>query len=154
MTRYFKRAVICIAILLVAHVLGVVSLFYRNVVENDPLISPVEITRLDEDRMVLADGRTIVMLLGAMPYWKDDKDAGRFVDVEIDSTNRVEVYGKKRIFYCGIGDPLVVLPLIPVNVRRWHRALVASGEIEGLPRIYDGRPCNDNDSTATTESDS
>jgi hypothetical protein len=125
-----------------AHIFGILSIFYRYPVDNDPLSSPIEVIELDDDRIVLADGRTIRMYLGAAPYWINDKEAGRRVDVEVESTNRVTVFGKKRIFYCGVGDPFVVIPVIPITVARWHRASVASGEIDGLPRTDTNCPCS------------
>jgi hypothetical protein len=148
MVRFLTRFVVAAIAFCVANLFGILAITYRSPIDNDPLLKPIQITRFDDDEISLADGRSVKTLLGIAPYWKDDSESHESADIEIDTSNRVTVYGKKRIFYCGIGDPFIVLPLIPVHVNKWQRASIASGEIDGLPVTATGTPCEGSDHLA------
>ena len=141
---FAKRLVVVTLILVVLHLFGVVGIVYVHRIDNDPFLNPVEISEFNADRIKLKDGRTFV------PYGSIDdrtkekvREAGMRVDLEVDETNLVTIYGRHDIFVCGLGMPLITLPIIPSKIPKYNRTLLEIGELDGLPRSTGSKGCRE-----------
>jgi hypothetical protein len=136
------RALGAAVILLVLHVFGVFGVFYLRYIENDPYKNGTEVTQIADDRVTFADGRVLKPIGGFSERTRDIiRESNSRIDVEIDDTNLVSIYGRDRVFVCGLGMPAIVLPIIPIDVPKYRRTLLEIGEIEGLPRKRTSKPC-------------
>lgn len=140
--QYEARAIGATFIVLVLQVFGLVGIFYLRPVENDPYMNSVDVSEINDDHLVLADGR-VVRVYGSVNERsrKAIHDSASRVDIEVDETNLVAVYGKQQIFRCGLGMPMIVLPIIPINAPKYNRTLLEIGEFQGLPRPNRTQPC-------------
>lgn len=140
--RIVARVVGGMLILLVLHVMGVVGVVYIRFIENDPYNNGVEVTEIADDRLTFADGRVFRVIGGVSDRTREMiRKSEECVDIEVDDTNLATVYGRDRVFVCGLGMPMIVIPIIPTNVPKYKRTLLEIGEIEGLPRNLKSKPC-------------
>jgi hypothetical protein len=138
------RLCYALLILLVLNVLGVLSIFYTPRTNNDPFKRAARVVAISDDRLALADGRVFKAIGSISERTKElMRDSEFRVDVEIDEYNGVTLYGRDEIFVCGLGSPMIVLPLIPVStIPKYKRTLLEIGEFEGRPRISAGNTCS------------
>lgn len=137
-----KCLILVILILGVLHPLGVVGIVYVHRIDNDPFRNPVEVSEVTADRIKLKDGRTFVPYGGIDDRTKEKvREAGMRVDLEVDETNLVTIYGRHDIFVCGLGMPLITIPIIPSKIPKYNRTLLPIGELEELPRATEFKGC-------------
>jgi len=129
----FKFGGMALLVLVVLQALNIVGFTYRSPVDNQPLTNPVAVLRNDEkkEEVELADGRIITR------YWYYDRLADVMKrtgcnEIEIAPSDlgpdKVEVASKDYHFFCGIGDPMFTIPLIPMRVPRYKRVVVGYGD--------------------------
>lgn len=128
-----------VALLLVGGVsTGLVGISYPLAVDDTTLKSPVEVIRIDGDKIELADGRVIILYVGA-PV--DDGLRKRISH----SRNRVEVehrpgdpmvgvFVDERTSFCGTPwARLITIPIIPDRIPGNRRTFICLGEVTSAP---------------------
>jgi hypothetical protein len=111
--------------------LGIFGIHYLHAVENDPFSAAVEVTSIGEDRLELRDGRVL-----KFPHALDSdvsnaihENDGR-IGLEIDEDGVARLYGRRQRTICGTGMPMIIVPLIPLNVPRYDRLMITSISVE------------------------
>ncbi len=111
---------------------GMIGLHYLNIVENDPLVAPVQVTSVQNNTLLLADGRVI---------WFDSRDgslaeiiktSGNRLDIELEEDSKtVAIFAKSRGWVCGTpwAQHLINIPLIPDDVPINRRKFICLGKI-------------------------
>ncbi|WP_254512963.1 hypothetical protein [Anatilimnocola floriformis] len=118
-------------VLLVAlQFLNIVGFTYIRRVDNQPLKNPIRVIRNSNDELELADGRVVVNYWDGQRLAEVMKRTG-LNDVEIESSDlghdKVDVYVRDHQFICGIGGPIFIIPLIPLNAPRYKRTSAGYG---------------------------
>jgi len=135
-TMKFAGMTILIAFLL--DVFNIVSFTYRRTVDNDPLRNSVRVVRIHPmtEELELADGRLVTdfweveRLAEAMKRYQTN-EVEIVPSPDVNSPDRVDIYASDFNFICEIGrNPLVSIPLIPINQRRFKRMRFGSGKCE------------------------
>ena len=112
---------------------GIVGISYPAFVDNTDLRSPVLVTQLNRNQMVLSDMRTV-----QLPGYSDAEltkllkqiETSKY-KVDIDGTgnhSEVWIYGDVQMKICGTpwAQPIMI-PLIPNRIRKNQRILIAVG---------------------------
>jgi len=137
-----QRLSLAIVIFVVLNLLGIVGIVYFHRVDNDPFLNPVKISEIAADRITLKDGRTFFPIGDISDRTREKvRETKMRVDLEVDETNLVTLYGRNDIFVCGLGMPLITLPIIPSKIPKYNRTQLEIGELEGLPRKANFRTC-------------
>ena len=120
---------------------GVLGFGYFRKVENDPFPVSAEVAYFGKDQIKLKDGRIIQFdfTLDTETQELVQKSGGR-VGLEVGESGTVSLYARRERFICGLGSPMITIPLFPCNVPRYQRALVALGEFEKPSEKHDARP--------------
>src|SRR5262245_33243010 len=102
--------------LLFLNMIGVFGIRYVRPVENDPYMNAAEVAQIADDRITFADGRVLRVIGSVSDRTRRmiPDSAGR-VDVEVDETNLVTIYGRDRVFVCGLSMPMIIFPVLPSN---------------------------------------
>jgi len=139
---YLRYLIGGIVVALALHLLGLAGIFYVRPVENDPYKNGVAVTEVNADHLTFSDGRVFRPIGGLSERSrKIIQESASRVDIEIDDTNLVTIYGRQRVFVCGFGMPMIVLPIIPINVPKYNKTTLEIGEVDGLPRGTNARSC-------------
>ena len=122
------------AIVLIGGVLSVplVEFHYPRVVNNDPLISPVEVSHVEGNTIILADDRRFTVHLSDEPLDQVVKNSGYQIDLESWGPETA-IFVKRQGWICGTpwARRLFRIPLIPDDVPINHRQLIGIGVPEG-----------------------
>lgn len=106
---------------------GIIQFRYPQTVENEPLLSPVAVTSLTVDKMVLGDGRIIEDLV-----WTSSTEP-RFtgiVDIEEIGDDEALIYVKHRGWLCGTPWAAAIsIPLFADEIQINHRVPIARGRL-------------------------
>lgn len=122
-----RSAVLAVTIALIlwyaATSLKIIQLHYLHLVDNDPLIAPMNVRSVTDTQFTLEDGRTFDLVWCSEPLEKIMKESGYRVDLDIDDAQGViAVYAKEPQFVCGMSwSGLIEIPLIPDYVSRNRR---------------------------------
>ncbi len=93
------RLILAFLLLAVLHLLGFIGIVYVHRIDNDPFLNPVEISEITADTIKLKDGRTFIPIGGISDRTKEKvRETGMRVDLEVDETNLVTIYGRHDIF--------------------------------------------------------
>ena len=135
--RWATRIIELLLVLTVFSVLvfvgGFVSFTYDNVIHNDPLVAPLNVTAVDGARITLADGRTLVANFNSEFLQPDMEQYGNRVDLDPADDGSVIVNVSYRRWKCGNGGPWLRLPWIPVDYPLYRRAELGLAQIENQP---------------------
>ena len=130
-----KKIVACvvtaaIVLFVLAWLVGVVGFHYAHVIENEPLIAPVEVTNVDGNRLVLADGRALEV--DAFPGQLTDllSQSDFMIDLETEGEDAVLIYARQDGWICGTrwAQPIRI-PIFRDTVYKNRRQLIAHGRI-------------------------
>jgi hypothetical protein len=137
--KYVVTTGFIVLLLMMFNIVGITYIRWR---ENDPLQDAIGSVRVDQETLQLADGRQLKdLFLREETFDRSDK----MVELQAESYGNgfVEIYAKQRTFVCGLGMPLVVIPIVPVEMPRYQRVSVGSGRLVMNGRAIPG-------TTATT----
>ncbi|TWT74700.1 hypothetical protein CA13_31610 [Planctomycetes bacterium CA13] len=112
---------------------GFVSFTYDNVIDNDPLIAPLDVVAVDADRITLSDGRTLIAKFDSEYLQSDMEQYGNRVDLDPADDGSVVVNVSYRRWTCGNGGPWLRLRWIPVDYPLYRRAELGLAQIENQP---------------------
>jgi hypothetical protein len=130
--RTIKYASFTLVLLVLLHLFNIVGFTYFRRVDNQPLQNPVRVVRNSNEELELADGRLITN------FWDGDLLANAMRrtgsnEVEIAPSeirpDGVDVMTKDHQFICGIGGPMITIPLIPQPVPRYKRVRIGRGVV-------------------------
>ena len=128
-----KKAAITLGLiaglLVTGYLVGFVGIRYPRVIENQPLLDPQPVARIDGDRIELQDGRIFQVLDDvARDEWPvSDADIHRLVDIEPDfGDDGFILYGNRHGWICGTPWAYpIVIPIIGDDVYRNRREMIA-----------------------------
>ncbi len=123
--------ILCVVVVVgVLNVFGIVGISYLRVLDNDPFPVAVHVKAMDNDHIELADGRVITEFGGLSSDDQDRiNDSGGRIGCDIDSSGVASVYTRGHRTICGTGMPIFIIPLVPIDVRRYDRRLLVIGKI-------------------------
>jgi hypothetical protein len=129
------------ALLLATNFLGIVGFHYPRAVENDPLLAPIRVQAIDQERFVLEDGRVLhVVSPSHIELSEKLAGSGNRIDVEEYQPGQVQVFVSERIFVCGMPWARVIeIPLIPDDIPINRRVAVAFAKLEASERVAANR---------------
>ncbi|MEO1619063.1 MAG: hypothetical protein AAFV88_24645 [Planctomycetota bacterium] len=137
MKRWAARIIETLAIVTILALLvvggGFVSFTYDNVIDNDPLIAPLDVASVDGDRITLIDGRIVVAKFDSEYLQSDMEQHGNRVDLDATDDGSVIVIVSYRRWKCGNGGPWLRLQWIPVDYPLYRRAELGLAQIENQP---------------------
>lgn len=98
--------------------LGIIQLHYPRPIENDPLLSPVEVELVSGYTLRLRDGRVFSVDTSEESLEKIIEESGYRVDIEpLPQSSHSVVYTKRRGWICGLPWLGVInIPVIPDDV--------------------------------------
>lgn len=112
------------------NLLGVVGVHYLHPVENDPFPVSADVIEISGDRIELADGRAVKIGYGIDQSLRElIRESGGRIGLEVDENGSVNIYVRQRQFICEMSMPMIIIPLVPVDVPYYRRKLVAIGKI-------------------------
>lgn len=121
--------IVILGLLVLGVLTGVVGIHYPRVIENQPLVNPIEISKVEGSVVTLADGR-ILEFEGDAPKgsWENFFASGRKIDIEENGADEVMVWANKPGWICGTpwATPIRI-PLIADDVYRNRREVVGLG---------------------------
>jgi hypothetical protein len=133
---------VAVAVTLVMVMFNIVGFSYRHVYDNHPLTHPRKVIRMNSEELVMADG-THYDFIPAPDWDPNTSDAlleSSAYEVEIrplGNDKRGAVVLKRATFICGTFDPLITIPLIRVDVPRYHTVTTGTvtviGDTDGQP---------------------
>ncbi|TWT92375.1 hypothetical protein [Stieleria varia] len=112
---------------------GFVSFTYDNVIDNDPLIAPLDVAAVDGDRITLSDGRILIAKFDSEYLQSDMEQYGNRVDLDPAADGSVIVNVSYRRWKCGNGGPWLRLRWIPIDYPLYRRAQLGLAQIENQP---------------------
>lgn len=114
--------------------LGIFGIHYLHAIENDPFPMAVEVTSILGDQITLRDGRVLkfTIELDSSVQEAIQKNGGR-IGLEIDEDSVATLYGRRERTICGVGMPLIIIPLIPIDVPRYERKSIINHWVEIVP---------------------
>jgi len=111
---------------------GMIGFSRMQMVDNVPFATPVTVAAVDETSITLTDGRKLLPSLGVDDWLRQQIRESRGVlgiERDPDQPNRVTISVRRPRFLCGLGQPIVVLPLFTRNSPRYVPREAAWGEI-------------------------
>jgi hypothetical protein len=128
------QLVVAALALILNQLFGVIGIRYLRLVDNDPLPNPATVLAIEGDSIKLADGRTIKIEREADYELRNriQKSANR-IGIETLGTSDSTLFVREPRFICGLGMPMITLPVIPINSPRYHKKMLAFGTIEREP---------------------
>lgn len=120
-------ALIVATVVAIAWTMGLVGFHYPQVIQDEPLRHPLNVVRVENNRLWLEDGRGLVL---------DDLDAGQIsnklsqsdfkVDIEPGANGILGIYARQNGWICGTpwAQPICI-PIIPDTVYKNRRELIA-----------------------------
>jgi hypothetical protein len=132
-THTFQLVVAALALIL-NQLFSVIGICYLRLVNNDPLPNAVTVVAIEGDSIKLADGRSIKIEREADYELRNriQKSANR-IGIETIGIGDSTLYVREPRFICGLGMPMITLPVIPINSPRYVKKLLAFGMIEREP---------------------
>jgi hypothetical protein len=125
------QAVVVIALPLLS-ALRIVGFRYPRVVENDPLIAPVKVLEVTDNKFVLADGRELVVDGLDERVGRSLRESNFRVDLEPQGDSGFVVHVKER-GRIGIEElptrSLVNIPLVPNDIPINHRKTLTTAHL-------------------------
>lgn len=115
---------------------GVIGIHYIRVIENEALINPVNVTKVEGNMLTLGDGRVLEL---EEPMHGENWDRAldmnhNRIEVEPGKSREVVVWGSVPRTICG-GTYAVRIPLIPRNVNRNRRMTIGYGyDVTGITK--------------------
>jgi|GEM_PF-3706012 len=126
--RLTVRGLLWLLSLMVLKALGVFGIDYLHPVDNIPFENPVTVVQVDDTTVTLNDGRRLRPPEGVDEDWlRRIQESKSILGLEVLADGTVRVYGRRLRTICGLGRPMLVLPIIPVNVPRYQRTELSSG---------------------------
>jgi hypothetical protein len=108
-----------------------VGFHYPKVIEDEPLVNPVKIIKIDGSTLYLADGRTLILEDGFDDDWKSIFSQSDFyIDIDAFSDHGdAVIYARQDGWICGTpwARPIRI-PIIPDIVFKNRREPVAFGK--------------------------
>jgi hypothetical protein len=136
MRRFFVILLsVALAIFLLER-LRVIGFRYPRVVENDPLLAPINVTSIEGDQWTLEDGRVLHMTI------IDDREQPQFragqpqlrVDLQQEGSDTI-VFVKRRSWVCGTPWACEIkIPLFPDDVSINRREPIGFAKVDP-PRV-------------------
>jgi hypothetical protein len=142
-----KKAAITLGLiagfLAIGYLIGFVGIRYPRVIENQPLLDPKPVAKIDGARIELQDGRIFEVLDDfAGDEWPiSDAGVHRLVDIEPDfGDDGFIIYGNRAGWICGTpwAKPIVI-PIIGDDVYRNRREMIALAR-EITPKAEPNKP--------------
>ena len=131
-------APVVVAVLIVTECFGLVGFRYPSVVENQPLLSPCRVGRVNGSELLLEDGRVVTVQLDHLPLEPPNvsvadlvEESDNQVDLEpSDDRSHAVVYVKRHRSFClRPWNRVVTVPLIRVEVPTHKRYRVGVAQI-------------------------
>ena len=117
-TPLFRHLFLILLGLLVCCFLGIIQLHYPRVLENDPLLKPVDVQSVSGFTLTLRDGRVFTVDTSEESLERTIEESGYRVDIEpLPQSSHSFVYVKRRGWICGTPWLGVInIPVIPDDV--------------------------------------
>ena len=130
--RTAARMLFALAILyaLLAATVGI-GFDYLAPIDNEPLKNPVGVTSVSGNRLRLEDGRVVeISEIDERQLRADLQESGNRIELVAYDAGLVVIYVKKKHFICGLGAPLITIPLRRNEYPAYNRVPLGSGEIQ------------------------
>ncbi len=115
---------------------GIITFHYPEVIQDEPLVNPVHIAKIEKDRLFLKNG-SVLRLRDEPP---EDGWAAVFqqsalqIDVEYLNETSAIIYARQDGWICGTPwAALIRIPLIPDLVYKNRRELITTAELDPAP---------------------
>ena len=109
---------------------GIIGFHYPRVIQNEPLLHPRKVVRLEGTNIVLQDGLVIgIESMDSNEISNKLQQSNFYVDVDDGNDAYTVIYARQDSWVCGTpwAKPIVI-PLIPDDVYKNRRQLVALGK--------------------------
>jgi len=129
--RVCSYILVSLVVLFLCLKLRLVGISYPEIVENQPLESPIRVIRIEGNNVELADGRTLSLNDPSHESWSDVlAQSENMIDVEEFDSDFVAVYARQDGWVCGTpwAQPIRI-PLIRDTVYKNRRELVGIGKV-------------------------
>jgi len=135
--------ILAVALFGFAWATGVISLRYRQIIEDEPLKSPVKVVDIDGDRLILEDARTMEFenWMAAKGTIAETLSQSNFqVDLEPFRDGTYAVWARQDGWICGTGwQQPIVIPIFKVTEYRDRRQPVGRArEIDRRQEVQRG----------------
>ncbi len=131
MRTHTLQLVVAALALILNQLFGVIGICYLRLVDNDPLPNAETVVAIEGDSITLGDGRAIKLEREADYELRTriQKSANR-IGIETTGAGDSTLFVREPRFICGLGMPMITLPVIPINSPRYHRKMLAFGTID------------------------
>ncbi len=115
----------------VLELLGLVGIHDIRLVQNDPFVNGVQITRIEDHQIEFADGRVLKISGPVEPEIQSAiRASGDRVGLDVDDQGYAIMFVRRKLTNCQLGRPAIVIPLIMHERATYGKAFGACGEME------------------------
>jgi hypothetical protein len=110
---------------------GMIGFHRLQPVENNPFTSPAVVIGFDSNSLTLADGRVVQTNLASDGMFRDELERFRgSIGVAASGTGaQVEILIRRPIFRCGLGLPVIVIPVFRIPCARYREHQAGFGTV-------------------------
>jgi hypothetical protein len=98
-TLFLWQAAI-VVILVTASALRIIQFHYPRIIENNPLLAPIQVVSVTNNALELADGRRLIVEYIEEPLADVIRGTNHRVDIEVDGSSYL-IYVQRRGWICG-----------------------------------------------------